>query len=167
MCCEAATEFRSFQSNPRTTWIYSPQTVEGWNDTAKHLQHPTLSPSASCLSPDKKWDAVFLKCLWILGSFQRVVCLRLREQKVVPSLGCGVLTVHFKELLWLEVLQGILLERDAPAARWEWELPSLDWANSQCITYDLVTKLLSMLKVKSQSVSIWPFPEVLSFPALW
>lgn len=66
-------------------------TVEGGHDMAKLLQHPVLSP-------DQKWDAVFLKFLWVLRSYQKL--LRLRKQKLVPCLGHGVLTVHFKELFW-------------------------------------------------------------------
>lgn len=104
------------------------------------------------------WDSVFLKFLWILKSYQRVVCLRLCAMLRPWSVGCS-----FKELFWLEVLQGILLERDAPAAELSIGAAFLGWANSQHITHDLVTKLLSMLKVKSQSLSIWSFPGGESF----
>lgn len=104
------------------------------------------------------WDSVFLKFLWILKSYQRVVCLRLCAMLRPWSVGCS-----FKELFWLEVLQGILLERDAPAAELSMGAAFLGWANSQHITHDLVTKLLSMLKVKSQSLSIWSFPGEESF----
>lgn len=147
-CCEAAAELRSYQSHPRSTWIYSPQTVEGGTWHSKHRQHPQA----------RIWDSVFLKFLWILKSYQRVVCLRLCAMLRPWSVGCS-----FKELFWLEVLQGVLLERDAPAAELSMGAAFLGWASSQHITHDLVTKLLSMLKVKSQSLSIWSFPGGESF----